>query len=113
VSKALSRETAREHPIVGVLIEDGRTQTWLARRTGYSAEYLNRVLKGHLPALPAFRAKCALRLGMPESALFHGGDVDHGASGAPHGEANGRAGTAGTASYTTRAADTTGGAAAD
>lgn len=69
---------------MAVLVDQGRTQTWLARRLGVNAEHLNRVLKGHVRAMPAFRAACARWLGMPESELFlAGGDVDHGASGAP------------------------------
>lgn len=61
-----------EHPIVAVLREQGRSQSWLARRIGRSHEHTNRVLNGVHPAVAEFRAACALALGMPESSLFHG-----------------------------------------
>jgi transcriptional regulator with XRE-family HTH domain len=62
-----------------VLREQGRSQTWLARRIGRSHAYVNRVLNGLHPAIPAFRAACAEKLGVPERDLFH----DGGASSAP------------------------------
>ena len=87
--------TARVHPIVGVLREQGRTQTWLARRIGRTHEYVNRTLNGRHPAVPAFRAACALALGMGEDELFHQGD----ASATPHAGATHREGTAVPAGY--------------
>jgi hypothetical protein len=62
---------ASRHPIVAVLREQGRTQTWLARKIGRSHAYTNRVLNGLHPAIPTFRAACAALLGVPEHELFH------------------------------------------
>lgn len=67
--------TDRVHPIVGVLRDQGRTQTWLARRIGRSHAYTNRVLNGLHPAVPAFRARCAALLGLDEATLFHPADT--------------------------------------
>ena len=67
----------RSHPIVLVLREQGRAQTWLARRIGRTPEHLNRVLHGLLPATDDVRAACALALGMDETDLFL---ADHSAS---------------------------------
>jgi hypothetical protein len=75
---------------VGVLREQGRTQTWLARKLGRSHAYTNRVLNGLHPAIPTFRAACAALLGVPEHELFHAIS-----SAPPHEEAEStRAGTA-------------------
>jgi hypothetical protein len=64
---------ARVHPIVGVLREQGRSQTWLARRIGRSHAYVNRTLNGLHPAVPGFRAACAEALAVGEDELFHDG----------------------------------------
>lgn len=69
------QEDRTAHPIVDLLREEGRTQTWLARKIGRSAEHTNRVLKGVHPATGAFRAACALALGRDESELFHPADT--------------------------------------
>lgn len=81
---------ARVHPIVGVLREQGRSQTWLAFKIGRSHAYVNRTLNGLHPAIPAFRAACAAVLGMDEDDLFHQGD----ASAGPRTGATRREGTA-------------------
>ena len=93
VNGTVRNGTGRVHPIVGVLREQGRTQTWLARRIGRTHEYVNRTLNGRHPAVPAFRAACALALGMGEDELFDQGD----ASATPHAGANHRGGIAGVA----------------
>ena len=59
------------HPIVRVLEDQGRRQTWLARRIGVNAEHLNRVIRGNRPASAHFRQACALALGVPQDLLFH------------------------------------------
>lgn len=74
MSRAERHGIARVHPIVGVLREQGRTQTWLARKIGRSHAYVNRTLNGLHPAIPSFRAACARVLGMSEEDLFHGRD---------------------------------------
>lgn len=58
------------HPILDVLREQGRRQSWLADRIGHSHEYTNRVLNGAHPAPLAFREKCARVLELPVSDLF-------------------------------------------
>lgn len=60
----------REHPIAAVLRDQGRKQTWLADRIGYSDRHLNQVIRGTLPASPEFRRKCAEALGIAEDGLF-------------------------------------------
>jgi len=62
------------HPIVAVLREQGRSQTWLALKLGLSVWHTNRVLHGWKPASPAVRRACARLLGVGESELFHGHD---------------------------------------
>lgn len=59
------------HPILGVLAEQGRMVTWLAKQTRYDRAYLSRVFHKRLPTSPALRAKCARVLGVPEDELFH------------------------------------------
>lgn len=76
---ALPALTRRPHPIVLVLREQGRTQTWLARRIGRTPQHVNRVLHGLHPATADLRATCARALGMDEADLFL---ADHDASGA-------------------------------
>lgn len=61
----------RPHPIVAVLRDQGRLQSWLARRIGRSHEHTNRVLNGLHPATADFRAACATALGLTEDELFH------------------------------------------
>ena len=78
----------RVHPIVGVLREQGRSQSWLAGKVGRDRFHLNRVFNGTHPAVPALRAACAAVLKMPEDELFHQGD----ASATPHAGANHRGG---------------------
>lgn len=90
--------TDRVHPIVAVLRDQGRTQTWLARRIGRSHAYTNRVLNGLHPAVPAFRARCAALLGLDEATLFHPADTSSAAPASEDG-ASVRAGTAVEAVY--------------
>lgn len=79
VNRTERTRTGRPHPIVAVLRDQGRTQSWLARRIGRSHEHTNRVLNGLHPATDAFRLDCAALLGLPEEALF----LDHGAPSEP------------------------------
>jgi hypothetical protein len=59
-----------EHPIAEVLREQGRLQTWLARKVDRTPEHVNRVIRGIHPATPEFRQACANALGLPASVLF-------------------------------------------
>ena len=83
------------HPIVAVLREQGRSQTWLALKLGLSVWHTNRVLHGWKPASPAVRRACARLLGIGESELFHGRD----SSAPPVREGDARAATAVRAGY--------------
>lgn len=70
------RIESNAHPIVDVLIAQGRRGTWLAAQAGVSASYANLMIRGKRPAYPAFRAACALALGLDESVLFHNVDSE-------------------------------------
>ena len=99
VSRTDRTRLARPHPILGVLKDQGRTQTWLAGKLELSPEHLNRVLHGRQRAMPALRTACARLLGVGEEELFHGRD-----SSAPPGrEGDARAATAVRAGYARRA----------
>ncbi|MBX6770853.1 MAG: helix-turn-helix transcriptional regulator [Chloroflexi bacterium] len=56
--------------IAEILEHQGRTMTWLAKRTGYSRWHVNRVVNGAEPPSPRFRAECARALDIPEHLLF-------------------------------------------
>lgn len=58
------------HPIFGILHDDGRQQTWLARKTGVSQAHVRAVKSGIQKPGRHFRAACAALLGMPEDELF-------------------------------------------
>src|SRR5579871_305765 len=65
-----------QHPIKAVLAARGITQTELARDLGFSQHFTNQVLNGRQPASPRFRRAAAEHLGVPETELFHLGDVE-------------------------------------
>lgn len=58
------------HPIWAYLRAEGRSQAWLARKTGYSVSHVHNVSAGNNPAAAAFRARCAEVLGLDEAELF-------------------------------------------
>lgn len=58
------------HPIWDLLRAEGRSQAWLARRTGYSTSHVHNVAAGNNPAAAVFRRKCAEVLGLDEAELF-------------------------------------------
>lgn len=60
------------HPIFGLLRDDGRQMTWLARQTGVSAQYVRAIKCGLQRPGARFRAECARVMGRPDSELFHG-----------------------------------------
>lgn len=62
---------AREHPIRGIMRDEGRMLTWLARKTGYSQVYVQMTLLGHWNPSPAFRQRCVAVLQRPEDELFY------------------------------------------
>jgi transcriptional regulator with XRE-family HTH domain len=66
-----TERTARQ-PILGVLAADERPITWLARRTGFTRNYLSMVFHGNRAASAEVRRRCAEALGLPEHVLFHG-----------------------------------------
>jgi hypothetical protein len=96
-----NRTDRRAHPIVAVLVDQGRTQSWLARRIGRSHEHTNRVLNGVHPATAEFRQACARALGVAEGVLFHGQADDSNAAPVREGELVGRSSTAVRALYGT------------
>jgi transcriptional regulator with XRE-family HTH domain len=53
-----------------VLEQQGRSITWLARKTGVSVPYAWRMLKGERPLTSEFKATAADALGVPEGLLF-------------------------------------------
>lgn len=57
-------------PVAALLADEGRSQSWLARKIGYSIFYTNRVLRGHLEPGADFRSAVAALLNRPESELF-------------------------------------------
>lgn len=59
-------------PILDVLVHEGRTLVWLARRIERNPSYLSQSFNGHTPLTASVRAACAGVLGLPESELFHG-----------------------------------------
>jgi hypothetical protein len=62
------------HPVFDiVMIEQGRSLTWLARETRYSHGHVKNMAAGLQSAGPRFRAACARVLNIPESVLFHDG----------------------------------------
>lgn len=61
-----------EQPIVALLRQQGRRQTWLAQQIGYSQGYVYRVLQGVAEPAPVFRQRCSEVLGVPVDELFHG-----------------------------------------
>jgi transcriptional regulator with XRE-family HTH domain len=60
---------AREHPIWQTLNEQGRSNVWLAKRTGYSYGYVRLVACGAEPVTEEFRRRAAEALGVPEALL--------------------------------------------
>ena len=58
---------AREHPIWQTLNEQGRSNVWLAKRTGYSYGYVRMVACGAAPVTEEFRHRAAMALGVPET----------------------------------------------
>jgi hypothetical protein len=60
----------RRHPLWDVLDHQGRSQLWLARRTGYSIPRIKALKAGARPTAK-FRAACAEALDLPEHVLFH------------------------------------------
>lgn len=59
------------HPILRILAEQGRRQSWLAAKAGVSRQFAHAVLHGRERPTAAFRRVCAEALGLPESDLFH------------------------------------------
>ena len=57
-------------PTERVLDQQGRTISWLARKTGVSVSYAWRMLRGERPLTAEFRAAAADALGVPEDILF-------------------------------------------
>lgn len=57
-------------PVWEVLIEQGRSLKWLARKMGYSHGYIRNVKAGFEPPSPAFRHRAARAFNLPESILF-------------------------------------------
>jgi transcriptional regulator with XRE-family HTH domain len=53
-----------------VLAQQGRTMSWLARKTGVSVSYAWLMLRGKRPLTDEFRARSAEALGVPEDILF-------------------------------------------
>lgn len=53
-----------------ILREQGRRQDWLARRMGYSATYVNKVLHGHYPISNEFVRRAVAALELPADVLF-------------------------------------------
>lgn len=60
----------RVDPIWAVLIEQGRSIAWLARRMNYSTNLLYSVKMGRRAATAEFRRRACLVLQLPEAALF-------------------------------------------
>jgi hypothetical protein len=57
-------------PVAGLLEDEGRSKSWLARRIGYSIAYTNQVLLGHRDPGPEFRKKVSEVLCRDEAELF-------------------------------------------
>jgi transcriptional regulator with XRE-family HTH domain len=57
-------------PLQQVLGAQDRTQTWLAKKTGYSVAYVTKVLNGSRRASDDFKTKAADALGVPAGLLF-------------------------------------------
>jgi transcriptional regulator with XRE-family HTH domain len=53
-----------------VLEQQGRSISWLARKTSVSVAYAWRMLRGERPLTAEFRAAAADALGVPEDLLF-------------------------------------------
>ncbi len=64
-------DTSREHPIKGIMRNEGRKLAWLARETGYSNTYVIYALAGRWNPSHAFRQRCAEVLGRSIEDLFY------------------------------------------
>lgn len=60
-----------DHPIWSILEHQERTLRWLGRRTGFSEDLVYAVKMKRRRASPAFRARCAEVMDLPEAVLFH------------------------------------------
>ena len=59
----------RQKAIARLMQEQGRTQAWLAERTGYSRNHISQVLAGERPMTPALHGKILDVLGVDAKAL--------------------------------------------
>lgn len=59
-----------EAPLWDILKTQGRSIAWLARQTGYSANYLYLIKMGTRPPSPEFMRRVSAVLQLPERALF-------------------------------------------
>ena len=60
----------QEHPIWLIIDHQGRSLTWLARKSGYSFSHVRNVKCGLARMTPNFRMRCAQALDLPEQVLF-------------------------------------------
>ncbi len=60
----------QEHPIWLILDHQGRSLTWLARKSGISLSHVKNVKCGFARMTPKFRMRCAEALDLPEQVLF-------------------------------------------
>jgi transcriptional regulator with XRE-family HTH domain len=66
----MNKSTEPVHPVTAALQADDRSQSWLARKIGFSVSQVSRVLSGQRTPNDEFRRKVAELLGKPESELF-------------------------------------------
>lgn len=52
------------------LSEQGRSQEWLAKKTGYASNYVRQIKMGRKKATPEFARKVCAVLQMPLASLF-------------------------------------------
>lgn len=59
-----------QHPLAATLDAQERSGSWLARKTGKSVSYVNRVINGERRPSDEFKTRASNSLGVPASLLF-------------------------------------------